>query len=85
MENDPVMREYTQMAQSATTAGQSDLCDSDAHCSARPVLTYRPHDPRQIPVAYQAEEGSVHNKAPASMSNTQTNYIYHKCDGPNRK
>ena len=52
MENDPVMKEFTQLAHAATMTGQGDPCSSHARCH-NPALTYRPIDPRQQATAYK--------------------------------
>ena len=52
MENDPIMKEFTQKAHAATS-GQGGPCNSHARCRTTPILTYRPIDPRQQAMAYK--------------------------------
>ena len=81
MKNDPVMREYTQIAQSATTAGQGDPCNSHARCPTRPVLTYRPIDPRQQAMAYkQKRDQCITKHLQACLTLKQVTYIINVTD-----
>ena len=81
MGNDPVMREYTRVAQSATTAGQGDPCNSHARCPTRPILTYRPIDPRQQAMAYkQKRDQCITKHLQACLTLKQITYITNVTD-----
>ena len=81
MENDPVMREYTQISQAATTAGQGDPCSSHARCRTTPVLTYKPIDPRQQAMAYkQLRDQCITRHLQACLTLKQFEYITNVTD-----
>ena len=81
MENDPIMREYTQRAHDATTAGQGDPCSSHARCRLTPTLTYRPIDPRQQAMAYkQLRDQCITRHLQACLTLKQFEYITNVTD-----
>ena len=81
MENDPVMREFTQRAHAATTAGQGDPCNSHARCRTTPILTYRPIDPRQQAMAYkQLRDQCITRHLQACLTLKQFEYITNVTD-----
>ena len=81
MENDPIMREFTQKAQAATTADQGDPCSSHARCRTTPTLTYRPIDPRQQAMAYkQLRDQCITRHLQACLTLKQFEYITNVTD-----
>ena len=81
MENDPILREYTQRAHDATTAGQGDPCSSHARCRLTPTLTYRPIDPRQQVMAYkQLRDQCITRHLQACLTLKQFEYITNVTD-----
>ena len=76
MENDPIMKEFTQKTHAATTAGQGDPCNSHARCRTTPVLTYKPIDPRQQAMAYkQLRDQCIMRHLQACLTLKQFEYI----------
>ena len=80
MEDDPIMREYTQRAHDATTVDQGDPCGSHARCHT-PSLTYRPTSPRQQVIAYkQLYDQCVTRHLQACLTLKQFEYITNVTD-----
>ena len=80
MEDDPIMREYTQRAHDATTVDQGDPCGSHARCHT-PSLTYRPTSPRQQVIAYkQLYDQCVMRQIQACLTLKQFEYITNVTD-----
>ena len=75
LENDPIMREYTQRAHEAMSAGKGNPCENHAHCHMG-TLTYRPIDPRQQAMAYkQLRDQCLTRHMQACLTLKQYGYI----------
>ena len=81
MENDPIMKEFTQISHDATTAGRGDPCNSHARCPTTPVLTYKPVDPRKQAMAYkQLKDQCITRHLQACLTLKQIEYITNVTD-----
>ena len=81
MENDPIMKEFTQKAHDAMTSGQGDPCNSHARCRTTPTLTYKPIDPRQQAMAYkQLRDQCISRHLQACLTLKQFEYITNVTD-----